>query len=125
MSEKLSPFDYINNILTSKESLDVVGYNPFMINRGLSYHKDCVFYASEMNRNYHLPNDIQYEFLHATIKKYKRPFKKWEKASKEELEILVSTYYQVNTKRAREILSILNTDEIEAIRTEMYIGGKK
>ena len=42
-----NPFDYVNAILQNKKQLIVdditeKGYVPFMVNRSLSYHKDCI-----------------------------------------------------------------------------------
>ena len=56
-----SPFDYVNQILYGNKQLIVdeiteQGYKPFLVNRSLSYQKDCVFYANEMNRFHHLEN---------------------------------------------------------------------
>ena len=58
------PFDYVNEILYGKKKLIVdelteKSYAPFLVNRSLSYHKDCVLYANEMNRLYHLDNKLQ------------------------------------------------------------------
>jgi hypothetical protein len=42
-----NPFDYVNAILQNKKQLIVdeiteKDYNPFLTNRSLSYHKDCI-----------------------------------------------------------------------------------
>ena len=60
----MSPFDYVKEILQGKKQLIVDDlsekeYNPFIINRSLSYHKDCVFFANEMNRRHHLDKKLQ------------------------------------------------------------------
>lgn len=123
MSDKKSPFDYINSIY-SKEKLDSTDYLPFIVNRGLSYQKDCVLWANEMNRRHHLDKDMQYDFLMSTVTKGKRRFAKWAKVDKDEDILLVSEYYNVNLRRAKEILSLINTDVIEQIKASMYKGGR-
>ena len=55
----MSPFDYLNAInYTKKDTMvdDIAEkqYNPFMVNRGLSYFQDTVLMAKEMNQNAHM-----------------------------------------------------------------------
>ena len=59
-----NPFDYVNQILYGKKDLIVdelteKDYIPFLINRSLSYHKDCIIYANEMNRRHFLDKKLQ------------------------------------------------------------------
>lgn len=125
MSDKNSPFDYINSIFYKSKKDDLNGYVSFIVNRGLSYHSDCVYYANEMNRFYDsLQPDQQYEFLYSTIKKGKRPFQKWSKQQKDDDIELLQEYYKCNRQRAIEILTIINNDVIEVIRDKMHKGGK-
>jgi hypothetical protein len=57
-----SPFDYVNSIMKSRQSNMMRGhgeaeekaYVPFLTNRSLSYHQDCILYANEMNMRGHL-----------------------------------------------------------------------
>ena len=60
----MSPFDYLNAIMQNKKQLIVDEetereYSPFMVNRGLSYHKDCIMYANEMNTKHYLDKKLQ------------------------------------------------------------------
>ena len=73
---KLSPFDFLNAINTTKEDLlekdpqNIKDYNPFMVNKGLSYFADTVMQANEMNRLYDAPKKWQFQYLlnnHLTI----------------------------------------------------------
>ena len=55
----MSPFDYLNAINYTKKDIMVDDiaekqYNPFMVNRGLSYFQDTVLMANEMNQYAHL-----------------------------------------------------------------------
>jgi len=72
-----NPFDYLNAILQNKKQLIVdelteKDYSPFMVNRGLSYHKDCIMYANEMNRSHFLDKKLQNDFLLNTVRSQKR-----------------------------------------------------
>ena len=81
------PFDYATAILQTKKQMIVdeiteKEYQPFLINRALSQHKDCVLFANEMNRRHHLDKKPQFDFLLNTVRSMKRPFAKWVKAEK-------------------------------------------
>ena len=64
----MNPFEYLNAINNTKKDLMVdeeaeKKYNAFMVNRGLSYFYDTALLANEMNRNHHLDNRLQFDFL--------------------------------------------------------------
>jgi hypothetical protein len=121
-----SPFDWLNSINLKTEideSLIEKEYNPFMVNRGLSYFNDTVFWANEMNMKSFLDKDMQYKFLLNTVKKGKR-FGKWAKSEKDETIDMLVEFYQVNRQRAQEISRLLNTKQIQTIREKMFKGGR-
>ena len=123
----MNPFEYLNAINNTKkdimiDDLSEKQYNGFMINRGLSYFQDTVIMANEMNSRPHLDKLLQYEFLINIVRKKKR-FSKWIKSKKiEEIEVL-KDYYNYNTDKARQALSILSTEHIEKIKERITIGG--
>ena len=51
-------------------------YPPFIINRCLSGHLDCVLFANEMNKYHFLDKDMQYKFYINILRKRKR-FSPW------------------------------------------------
>ena len=124
----MNPFDYVNQILYGKKNLIVdeeseKGYAPFLINRSLSYHKDCIAYANEMNRRHHLDKKLQYDFFLNTIRSQKRPFAKWVKSEKsEDIECIKATYGFSDTK-AREALRLLSNEQIQQLNEQTDIGG--
>ena len=68
-----NPFDYVNEILQGKKQLIVddlseKGYTPYLTNRSLSYHNDCILYANEMNMRHHVDNKLQNDYLLNTIR---------------------------------------------------------
>lgn len=120
-----SPFDWLNSI-NFKTSMDPVlmnEYNPFMVNRGLSYFSDTVMWANEMNQRHQLDKDLQYTFLLNTVSKKKR-FSKWGKQSQDDTLDLIGEWYKVNRRRAQEIALILSEAQLTTIREKMYKGGK-
>jgi hypothetical protein len=122
-----NPFEYIANIRTKTPELSGSEYNSFMCNRGFSYYKDVVHYANMMNMSGWATPEMQYTFMYHAVPKGKQVFGKWAKADKKDEDInLVSAYFQCNRRRAAEILSIINKDElIPMIEERMYKGGMK
>jgi hypothetical protein len=124
----MNPFDYVNAILKSKEKLIVdditeKGYEPFLVNRSLSYHKDCVFYANEMNRRHHLDKKLQNDFLLNTIRSQKRTFAKWVKREKSEDIECVKLVYGFSDSKSREALRLLSNEQIQQLKEQTEIGG--
>lgn len=125
---KITPFDFINNICQSKDDLIVDSdsekqYNPYLINRGLSFGADTIIYANEMNSRPHIEKKLQYDFLRTAMPKKKR-YNKWIKADNDENIELVSEYYGYSMERAKEALSLLTEDNLEYIRQKLFRGGK-
>jgi len=129
MSNSLSPFDFLNDINYAKQNIMVDDiaekqYNPFMINRGLSYFNDTVLMANEMNLNTHLDNRLQFDFFMNIIRKRKR-FSKWFKPETASDVEAVKTYYGYSNEKARQVLSLLTKDQIEVLKKKVNKGGRK
>ena len=119
--------EIIPSILQTKK--DVFGteghddYKPFLINRSLSYHMDCVLYANEMNINPSIDKDMQYQYLLNTIRPMKRKFQPWQKTEVlKDLEC-VKIHFGYSNEKAKEALRILNEDQIAEIRAKTNKGG--
>ena len=124
----ISPFDFVKSINDTKENIitdewSEEQYNPFIVNKALSFTPDTVIYANEMNSRPHLAKALQYNFLINIVRKKKR-FSKWIKKEKIEAIEIVKEYYGYNTEKARKAVSILSEKQIENIRERMYKGGK-
>ena len=125
-----SPFDFINAINFTKENLfekdaqSAKDYKPFLINRGLSYFPDTIFYANQMNQYPSLDKDMQFLFFLNTITKKKR-FSKWQKKDAETEDLkLVMEYYGYSSEKAIEALSVLSEADLTMIKEKLYKGGK-
>ena len=122
--------DWLNSINFSKTNLmdedpDAKrDYAPFIINRCLSGHLDCILFANEMNKNHFLDRDMQYTFYLNTLRKKKR-FSPWLRKDKiEDLET-VKQYYGYSNEKAYQVLKILSNEQIDYIKQRLEIGGKK
>lgn len=129
--EKLNPFDFVKSIQTSKKNLiresvnpelAEKSYNPFIVNKSLSFYVDSIFFANEMNIHNKINNICQYEYYLNSVRSMKRPYT-WFKHEKESNLNLVKEFYKVNDERALEYLKILTDDELNEIRKKILIGG--
>jgi hypothetical protein len=99
-------------------------YNSFMVNRGLSYFKDTVLFANEMNRHHHLDSRLQFDFLINIIRKRKR-FSKWIKPDTLSDVEVVKEYYGYSNQKARQVLTLLTSEQINDLKKKVYKGGRK
>ena len=123
-----TPFDYVNQILQGKKQLIVDDitereYNPFLTNRALSQHKDCVLFANEMNQCHHLDKKMQNDFLLNTVRSMKRPFAKWAKSEKNDDITCVKMVYGLSDSKARDALRLLTKEQIQQLKEETLTGG--
>ena len=125
----MNPFEFLNAINYTKKDLMVdpeneKHYNSFVINRSLSYFPDTVLAANEMNRNHHIDNRLQFDFFINIIRKRKR-FSKWFKPEQiSDLET-VKHYYGYSNEKARQVLTLLTSDQIDELKKKVYKGGRK
>jgi methyltransferase-like protein len=128
----MNPFDYVNainagkNIMTGTDNDELAekGYNPFLTNRQFSYFQDTVLIANEMNANGHLDSKLQFSFLINIIRPKKR-FARWAKTEHhDDLECVVQ-YYNYSYEKAKQVMDILSSDDLEKIKRRLEKGGLK
>jgi hypothetical protein len=124
-----NPFEYVNQILQGKKQLIIDeatedAYVPFLTNRSLSQHKDCVLFANEMNQRHNLDKKMQNDFLLNTVRSVKRPFAKWAKSEKQNDDIeCVKLVYGLSDSKARDALRLLTKEQIQQLKKETFTGG--
>jgi len=122
--------DWINSINFNKENLikenpDIVKqYPPFIVNKCLSGHIDCVLFANEMNKHHSLDKDMQYFFYLNSVRKRKR-FSPWLRKDKIKDLDCVKQYYGYSNEKASQALKILTPEQINFIKQRLDIGGSK
>jgi hypothetical protein len=120
--------EIIPSILQNKKSvinddIDAKDYVPFVVNRALSYHMDCVLYANELNLHPEIEKDLQYQYLLNTIRPMKRKFQPWQKSEVDKNIDCVKTYFGYSNQKAKEALRILNDEQIAEIKRRTDKGG--
>ena len=125
----MNPFKFTDAINYTKQDImidDITekAYNPFLINRSLSYFPDTVLAANEMNRNHHIDNRLQFDFFINIIRKRKR-FSKWFKPEEISDFETVKEYYGYSNEKARQVLTLLSTEQINELKNKVAKGGRK
>jgi hypothetical protein len=127
----MSPFDFIKAINESKEDLIAKSdnpelaekmYEPYIVNRGLSFFTDTILHANEMNRLAMLDKKPQFAYLLNSIRPRKR-YSKWFKQEKIEKLDIVSEYFGYSKSKAKDIIEILTDDQIKIIKEKLQKGG--
>ena len=122
--------DWLNSINFNKDNLIeedsslIKEYPPFIVNKCLSGHLDCVLFANEMNKYHFLDKDMQYNFYLNTLRKKKR-FSPWLRKEKVSDIEYVKQYYGYSNEKASQILKILSDEQIEFIKQRLDTGGTK
>ena len=120
--------EILPSILQTKKSvfrdeLDYKEYKPFIVNRALSYHMDCVLYVNELNKNPSIDADMQYSYLLNTIRPMKRKFQSWQKAEVDNNMECVKEFFGYSNQKAKEALRILSDEQIAEIKAKTNKGG--
>jgi hypothetical protein len=125
----MNPFEYLKAINETKKDIMVDDiaekeYNAFLINRGLSFFKDTILYANEMNIHHHLDNRVQFDFFINIIRK-KKIWSKWIKADDVANLELIKEYYGYSNEKAKSALTLMSNEQIEQLKMRIYKGGKR
>tara|TARA_Y100001968_G_scaffold59081_1_gene50152 strand:- start:56 stop:439 length:384 start_codon:yes stop_codon:yes gene_type:complete len=111
------------NLIDEDPSLEKE-YSPYVINRCLSGHLDCIMFVNEMNQYHFLPKKIQYDFLLNSLRTKKR-FAPW--LRKDTIKDLdnVKRYYGYSDEKAKQALRILSKKQLNFIQSKFETGGTK
>ena len=127
---KIELKDWLNSINFNKSNLIeedpslIKDYAPYIINRCLSGHLDCIMFANEMNKYSFLDKDMQYSFYLNTLRKKKR-FSPWLRKEKGTDLQSGKQYYGYSNEKASQALKILSKQQIDYIKQRLEIGGSK
>ena len=124
--QKRNPFDFVKSVSSDKtdimvDDIEEKAYQPFLINKSLSYHQDSVFFTNEMNCRHGLDNRLQYVFFLNTLRKRQR-FSKWSKPYVSKKLDVVKEYYQMSTREAKELYTLLSDKQLRELKNRMNIG---
>ena len=123
---KRNPFDFVKSVSYDKKDIMVddieeKAYQPFLINKALSYHQDAVFLVNEMNIRHSSDSRLQYLFFINTLRKRQR-FSKWHKPYESKKLETVKNAFNVSSQRAKEYLELLSEKQYRDLKESMKIG---
>jgi len=139
---KVTPFTFINSINDGRKGKHLLedckadqsleasnpdsiekSYVPFVINRSLSYFKDTVIFANEMNIWHALPNRMQYDFYRNMVTP-KRRFSKWSKKKDAGRDIaIIQKEYAYSREKAEAVYPLFTADVINKLYSKHDKGG--
>ena len=124
----MNPIDYVNAINYNKKDIMVDDiaekeYNPYIINKALSFFPDTILFANEMNKYHHLDHRLQFDFFINIIRKKQR-FSKWLKPSEVENLQLIKDCYGYSNEKAKSVLTLLSNEQIDELKRRMNKGGR-
>ena len=120
--------DWLNSINLTKEDITredpqlIKKYAPFIINKCMSAHLDCIMFANEMTLQSHLAKDLQYQYYLNSIRKRKR-FSPWLRKDKIKNLDVVKSYYGYSNEKAIQALKILTKEQLDYIKKRIDVGG--
>ena len=125
---KRNPFDFVKSVSYDKKDLMVdeveeKAYQPFLLNKSLSYHQDSIFLTNEMNVRHGADNRLQYMFFLNTLRKRQR-FSQWSKPYISKKIDTVKQYYQISIREAKDYVNLLSDKQVRELKNRMKTGGK-
>ena len=111
------------NLIDEDPSLEKE-YSPYIINRIYSGHLDAILFANEMNQYHFLPKKMQYDFFLNTLRSKKRCSPLLRKDEIKDLDY-VKRYYKYSDEKAKQVLKILSTEQINFIKSKFETGGRQ
>jgi len=124
LKDWLNSINFNKNNLIEEDTSVIKDYPPYIINRCLSGHLDCIMFANEMNKYSFLDKDMQYSFYLNTLRKKKR-FSPWLRKDKVTDLQCVKEYYGYSNEKASQALKILSKQQLDYIRQRLETGGSK
>lgn len=126
--EEITLTQWLNSITFDKNDLmdrydKETQYPSFIVNKCLSSFFDTVAYVNEMNVNHHLDPKLQYDYLRCVLRKRKR-FSKWlrpDTVDQKKIN-LVKEYYNYSTIKAKEVLDLIDEEQMEKIEKSLFRG---
>lgn len=118
--------DILPSILVTKENVldNEKDYNPYVVNKALSFHYDCILHSNQMNMYPNISGSLQYHYYLNTLRAWKRPFQKWQKKliTDDRLET-VKESLDYSDEKAKSALEVLTDEQIIMMKKTLDKGG--
>ena len=124
---KRNPFDFVKSASYDKKDIMVDDieekpYQPFLVNKSLSYHEDCIFLTNEMNTRHSTESRLQYVFFLNTLRR-RQVFQMSVPLYLKETRCN-QTVLSVSTRDAKEYASLLSDKQYRELKNRMQLGSR-
>lgn len=113
---KTDPFRHLNSILATKVPVDIEGYNPWLVNNGLSQHPEWIHLVNFLNQHHDLSHEAQYSFLLNSRVRKITTRRKWAKSDKNSDIENIAEYYNISYDKAKIAMGLLSPRQRKSIR---------
>lgn len=124
----VTPFDFVKSVTETKENIyegNEAQYNPFVINKAISFNVDCLLIVQELNKYSSIPKDVQYLFLLNSLEK-KRRYGRWVRKDAVSEDIaLIKEAFDYNDDKALSVLNMMSDKQLLELRELMNKGGRR
>lgn len=124
-----SPFDFVKSVCETKEYIysddTEKDYQPFIINKALSFNIQDLFLASEINKYSSIPKKSQYDFYLNSLDKGRRSGRWVKKDSFPEDLAFIKEVFNYNNDQSIAALNIIGEDELLELKKLYNKGGRK
>jgi hypothetical protein len=101
--------------------------SPFVINRLMSMHADTIYHAYRMTcASKHITPQMSYDYFFHSVERgyrYSPPQKRKGGGISDDIAI-IQKHFNLSRRKAIEARRVLTDEDIDAIRSEYYEGGK-
>lgn len=122
LKQYLSSINHTKIPIMDTDEAAIKSYPSYVVNRCMSYFSDTIFYANEMNCASWLDSKSQFDFYRVGIRKKKR-FSPWIRKETDKNIDLIKLAFGYTDQKAREVLNILGSEDIEKIKKSLDKGG--
>ena len=128
MTDRVTPFSFVSAITETKEDFydgNEREYNPFIINKALSFNLDCLFHVCELNKYQAIPKKSQFQYLMGSIDK-KRRSGRWVRKDVLPSDIeLLKEAFGYSDSNAMIALELMTDKAMIDLKNKMSKGGRK
>lgn len=128
VTDRVTPFSFVSALTETKADFyegNEKEYNPFIINKALSFNLDCLFHVCELNKYYSIPKQSQFQYLMGALDK-KRRNGRWVKKESLPADIaILREAYGYSDDDAVIALELLSDKQLLELKQKMSKGGRK
>ena len=120
----LNSINYDKKPLFDEDEQAVKFYQPFIVNKCLSYFTDTIFHSNAINCCPWLDKKQQIDFYRFSVRKKKR-YSEWVKKEVEDNIDVIKQAFNYTDSKAVEVLNIIDSNSLDKLKKHLETGGNK